>query len=242
MPGLLFGVSACNGILSDIYDTPSEQFVASHGFVSHDETTGRGRISLDMKSYGTWTYLDFAQLRATTLSIPETLSGEWDGRSGYSYYQVTLPSTFKHHRTLPTDSMPTPEKWDIALHHYDVRTNGGAAFETPYTSLEQLLREGNRAQLSAQPFTPDTWTTHHCYYDLTGIYEYYIGYRHSWCNLVLSRWMDMNVSQPPPTYTLSRRVYLVRFADGSMAALHFPDHISPSGNKGHVTIDYIYPY
>lgn len=242
MPGLLLGVSACNGILGDIYDDPPPGNASSHGFVHYDATTRRGRIFLNMAGYRSWTYLDFTRRSTTTLSIPDQLTGEWDGRSGWSYYQVTLPSTFEHHRTHPTDSMPTPDKWDIALHHYDVRTNGGEVFETSYTSLEQLLHEGNREQLLAHPFTPDEWTRHHCYYDLSGIYEYHIGYQQSWCNLVLSRWMNMDVTQPPPTYTLSRRVYLVRLTDDSVAALHFPNHISPTGSKGYVTIDYIYPY
>ena len=54
--------------------------------------------------------------------------------------------------------------------------------------------------------------------------------------------MDMNVSNPPPTYTTSGRVYLLRLADGTYAALHFKDYMNAAGAKGFVTLDYIYPY
>lgn len=242
MPGLLTMFSACNGILEDIYDTPPQETHLDPGFRNHDAATGRGEIYLNVVSYKEWAYLDLHQRTTTTMPIPESLTGKWDGRSGWKYYQVTLPSTFEYHETVPTDSMPDPPSWDIALHHYDVRTNGGAVLETPYSSIDQLLKEGNREQLLAQTFTPDTWTEHFAYYDLTGIYNYYIGYTQTWCNLTLTRWMDMNVENHPPTYTLSQKVYLVRLADQSVAALHFKNYMSPTGAKGFVTIDYLYPY
>ena len=54
--------------------------------------------------------------------------------------------------------------------------------------------------------------------------------------------MNMDVSNPPPTYALSGRVYLLRMADGTHAALLFRDYMNASGAKGFVTLDYIYPY
>lgn len=242
MPGLLTMVSACNGILEDLYDTPPEETNLTTGFRPDKADTRRGEIYINVVSYKEWTYLDLHQRTTQTLPIPESLTGEWDGRSGWKYYQVTLPSTFRHYETIPTDAMPTPPSWDIALHHYDVRTNDGEVLETTYTSIDQLLKEGNRETLLAQSFTPDTWTEHFAYYDLTGIYNYYIGYTQTWCNLALTRWMDMNVENHPPTYTLSGKVYLVRLADKSVAALHFKNYMSPTGAKGYVTIDYLYPY
>lgn len=242
MPGLLTMVSACNGILEDLYDTPPEETRLTTGFRPDKADTRRGEIYINVVSYKEWTYLDLHQRTTKTLPIPESLTGEWDGRSGWKYYQVTLPSTFRHYETIPTDAMPTPPSWDIALHHYDVRTNDGEVLETTYTSIDQLLKEGNRETLLAQSFTPDTWTEHFAYYDLTGIYNYYIGYTQTWCNLALTRWMDMNVENHPPTYTLSGKVYLVRLADKSVAALHFKNYMSPTGAKGYVTIDYLYPY
>lgn len=243
LPVLLTGVSACDGILSSIYDTPPQENTGENGFVAHDEHSGHGRLYVDVASYKDWVYVDLHRRTTTRTVAPSALTGEWDGRSGVSYHQVELPSTFHFREIVRTDSVPAPRRWDLVLHHYDVGTNGGSAYETEYTTLSQLPRdEARRAALLRASFSPDTWSDHRCYEDLTSMYNYYIGYRTARTNEVLSRWMDMNVSQPPPTYTMSGRVYLLRLADGTHAALHFTNYMNAAGAKGYVTLDYIYPY
>ena len=149
---------------------------------------------VDVTSYHHWVYLDFPTRTTTTHEIPHALSGTWDGKSAISYQHVTWPSTYRTDSIIHTDPMPTPHQWTIALHHYDVATNNGAAVVTNYRSLDALPREGAaREALLAQTFSPDEWTTHQSYYDLTGIYQYYIGYQHAAFNPVLSSWMDMDV-------------------------------------------------
>lgn len=242
MLGQLLLLPACNGIMGGIYDEVPEEKTTEYGFVSYDEQSHRGRLYLDVISYKAWTFIDLHQRLTHTLSIPEKLTGEWDGRSGTSYVQVTWPSTFDHKELVKTDAMPTPKEWDFALHHYDVRTHQGEAFETEFRSIDELLDKGNRSALLAEAFTPDTWSTHWAYLDLTGIYNFYIGYHNTEYNPVLTRWMDMRVQNPPPTYHPSGRVYLLRLQDGSVAALHFVDYMSRAGVKGYVSIDYVYPY
>ena len=243
LPMLLLGVSACEGILSGIYDHPSVEGAAHEGFTTRDAERRIERLYVDVVSYRDWVYVDLHHRRIERTVAPSTLTGAWDGRSGVSYQQVELPSTFHFRELLKTDSISAPAEWDLVLHHYDVGTHSGAAFETSFTRLEDLPREGaDRTALLRSAFVADTWSEHRCYEDLTGIYNYYIGYRNARTNEVLSRWMDMNVSNPPPTYALSGRVYLLRMADGTHAALLFRDYMNASGAKGFVTLDYIYPY
>ena len=242
--GSALSFSSCNGLFDGIYDHPSAEGPSKTlGFLSYDANTHRGHIMVDVTSYHHWVYLDFPTRTTTTHEIPHALSGTWDGKSAISYQHVTWPSTYRTDSIIHTDPMPTPHQWTIALHHYDVATNNGAAVATNYRSLDALPREGAaREALLAKTFSPDEWTTHQSYYDLTGIYQYYIGYQHAAFNPVLSSWMDMDVKNPPPRYTLSGVVYLLRLQDGSVAALHFPSHINPAGQKGFVTIDYIWPF
>lgn len=242
MPTLALLLSACNGILDNIYDEAPATTTPDFGFQTYDPTTRRGKLYLNVTGYKEWVYIDLHRRLTHTLPIPTHLTGTWDGRSGVSYTQVTWPSTFELRRLVPTDSMPVPEKWDFALHHYDVRTRNATALETSYTSLDELLRHHCNEVLAQPGFTPDEWTSHFAYYDLSGIYNYYIGYHNTAINTVLTRWMDMNVRNIPPTYTLSRRVYLLRMPDSTVAALHFKNYLSPAGAKGYVTIDYVYPY
>lgn len=242
MLGQLVLLSACNGIMGGIYDEAPEEERTEYGFVKHDESTGRGRLYLEVVSYKKWVYIDLHKRKIQSINIPEGLSGQWDGKSGVSYMQVTWPSTFERKELIRTDAMPSPSQWDFALHHYDVRTHRGAALETHYSSIDELLRQGNRAELLGQTFVKDIWSDHWAYQDLTGIFNYYIGYHNTEYNPVLSRWMDMRVQNPPPTYHPSGKVYLLRLQDGSVAALHFSNYMSPAGVKGYVSIDYVYPY
>ena len=160
-----------------------------------------------------------------------------------SYQHVTFPSTYRTDSVIHTDPMPMPKDWSFAFHHYNVATHNGTVLATPYHSLDALPQQGaEKDALLAQTFTPDEWTTHQAHYDLSGIFLHYIGYQHAAFNPVLSTWMDMDVKNPPPRYTLSGLVYLLRLQDGTVAAMHLPSHLNAAGQKGYVTIDYIWPY
>jgi hypothetical protein len=74
------------------------------------------------------------------------------------------------------------------------------------------------------------------------MFDYNIWYQASPVNLVLSDWVRMDFSTPPPKYEASRRVYLLRMQDGTVAALHMKSYMSEAGTKGILTIDVKYPY
>jgi hypothetical protein len=125
------------------------------------------------------------------------------------------------------------------MHRFDCKTNGGEVLETSFTSLEELVASG---ALPEGRFTPDEWTTDKVAYDLSQmIQSNIIGYAESYYNPVLSRWMNVDISGMPPTYTPSDRVYIIRFEDGELAALRFTDFVGPWGIKGFNSFDYIYP-
>lgn len=127
-----------------------------------------------------------------------------------------------------------PSAWDFALHRYDVKTHGGAVYETAYTDLGAL--GGIPSQAVFTPDSPSRVIT-----DMSGMMEGDIHYDSSDVNPVLSSWLDVNTSVMPPVYTLSRKVYLLRLSDGSHAALLFSDFTNLAGEKGFITIQYIYP-
>lgn len=242
--GSALSFSSCNGWFEGIYDTPpKEGETPQRGFLSYDATTHRGKIFAEVSSYQHWTFFDLPSRTTVTKEIPKTLSGKWDGKSAISYQHVTFPSTYRTDSVIHTDPMPTPKDWSFAFHHYDVATHNGTVLATPYHSLDALPQQGaEKDALLSQTFTPDEWTTHQAHYDLSGIFLHYIGYQHAAFNPVLSTWMDMDVKNPPPRYTLSGLVYLLRLQDGTVAAMHLPSHLNAAGQKGYVTIDYIWPY
>lgn len=129
-----------------------------------------------------------------------------------------------------------PPNWDFAIHHYDVKTNGGSAYETPYNSIEQLKDNGLPTQAV---FTSDT--TGRVIVDMSGMMEGNIVYYDAKINKVLSQWIDVDTGTMPPIYTLSGKVYVLRLADGTCAALLFKDFMDNSGVKGFITVKYLYP-
>lgn len=141
-----------------------------------------------------------------------------------------------------TDGIPAG--WTFAMHRYDCRTNGGSAFETSFTSLEDLeaaIASGSYTLPEAGAFTADV--TDSIIIDMSHMMEGHIGKAESSVNKTLGRWLDVNTSQMPPVYTSSGRVYLIRLSDGSMAAVRFTAFSNPYqyDTKGYISFDYRYP-
>lgn len=124
--------------------------------------------------------------------------------------------------TLGIDD-PEPKEWDIALHCYDAKTNGGAVKE-----------EG-----SAE-YVEDVWTTNTIVTDMSTMMDGYLTYAESYYNKVLSSWLDVDKSTMPPVYTLSGKKYFVALADGREVELRLINFMDDSGVKGYLTIEYQY--
>lgn len=221
-----------------IYDEPVRDEALQMGFNSTAQE-GRYTLILDARKYDEWIYLDLHRIAIERHPIPATLTGEWDGKSVWARYNVQ-GSRYTLLEERQVDTQAEPEQWDLALHHFDVRTNGGSVLQTGYTSIDALPQSA--ANFASEEFRPDEWTRHQCIVDFSGMFDYNIWYQASPVNLVLSDWVRMDFSTPPPKYEASRRVYLLRMQDGTVAALHMKSYMSEAGTKGILTIDVKYPY
>ena len=146
-----------------------------------------------------------------------------------------------HGRTAVTAGMSeeeAPAEWDIAVHRYDVKTNGAAVLETGITGLELFMSSG---KMPEGEYVEDEWTTEKIIVDMSGMMDGNIGYSESWYNSELSKWLKVDTSTMPPLYSMSHKVYAVKLADGSNLALKLSNHMDASGVKGFMTIDYVYP-
>lgn len=130
---------------------------------------------------------------------------------------------------------------DLAIHRYDVKTNGGEVLETDYQSLSALKNAGSMPQGT---FVADEWTTNKIAVDVSHMMEDngYLIYAPSDFNPELSKWLNVDTSEMPPIYTPSNKVYLLRMKDGHNGC-HPPGELHECcGIKGYMTFDYIYPY
>lgn len=230
---------SCDGILGQIYDEPVPDQTFAEGFRPSETSPHRFTLMLQATEYGEWIYVDLHQRRLERKPIPAVLTGEWDGRSGWTYNEVK-GDRFTPYKWIKTDAQTDAEQWDFAVHHFDVKTNGGEVLETSYASIDQLPAESR--VFSNEHFTRDVWSTTHAIVDLKEMMGFRVGYQNSMINELLSRWVVMDFSTPPPVYTTSDKVYLLRLKDGSCAALRLLSYMSEGGSKGFLTVDVLYPY
>ena len=66
--------------------------------------------------------------------------------------------------TEVADSVKEPAQWDIAIHHYDARTNSGQVIETASTDIDGVV---SSKEYSDSVFTKDIWTTDNIIVDLS---------------------------------------------------------------------------
>jgi hypothetical protein len=159
--------------------------------------------------------------------------------TGWTYIDLDTRTVTAVEEYAEGNTAQAPTEWHFAMHRFDCKTNGGEVMETAFNSLDALVASGG---LPEGEFAPDEWTTDKVAYDLSQMMQSgIIGYAESWYNPVLSRWMNVDISGMPPTYTPSDKVYIIRFPDGKLAAIKFTDFVGPKGVKGYNSFDYIYP-
>lgn len=76
--------------------------------------------------------------------------------------------------------------------------------------------------------------------DVSRMMQGHVEFESTWYNAALD-WVTVDTSTMPPTFTSSDKVYIVRMADSSYAAVRLVSYMNVMGTKGHMTFDYIYP-
>lgn len=134
--------------------------------------------------------------------------------------------------------------WTFAMHRYDCKTNGGGAYETSFSTLDELtaaLSGGTFSLPAANDYEADVADS--VTVDMSHMMEGYLVYAKSTVNTVLGRWLDVDTSNMPPNYTQSNKVYLIRTSGGEVAAISFTGYSNPYeyNTKGYISFDYIFP-
>ena len=129
-----------------------------------------------------------------------------------------------------------PEKWDIAMHRENVKTNEGSAIKTDVTSFDALtaIPEGS-------VFMPDVLTYTEVAVDMSQMMQGIIIYDTTEINMVLEDWVTR--SGMPPVYSVRPNVYVVRTKEGKYAKIQFTSYKGgETGDEtGFATFTYAYP-
>ncbi len=129
-----------------------------------------------------------------------------------------------------------PEKWDIAMHRENVKTNEGSAIKTDVTSFDALtaIPEGS-------VFMPDELTYTEVAVDMSQMMQEIIIYDTTEINMVLEDWVTR--SGMPPVYSVRPNVYVVRTKEEKYAKIQFTSYKGgETGDEtGFATFTYAYP-
>lgn len=124
-----------------------------------------------------------------------------------------------------------PEKWDVAFHRENVRTNGGAALKTDFTAFSQV------STLPADGYVSDVKDS--IIVDMSQMMQGIVGYAEAEVNPALSNWVTR--AGMPPVYTVGENVYIVRTKENKYAEIKFTSYYNDMDKSGYVSFDYIYP-
>lgn len=131
-----------------------------------------------------------------------------------------------------------PEKWDIAVHRYDVKTNGAKVIETDYSDFNDALN----ATIDKADLVEDIWTTSQIVIDMSTMMDGYLGYTESYFNPELSMWLKVDTNTMPPIYIPSGKVYIIYLTDSTRVGVKLLNYMNDLQIKGYMTMQYIYPF
>ena len=190
------------------------------------------------------------------------MSGLYDEADAVSEYGFTVTETTMSHGTIyincaeythwvylnfeeeRADSvnivsgMEAPAEWDLAVHRYDPKTNGGSVAMTDATDIDDYVDGGDVP--AEGDFVADVMTDSVIAVDMSGMMNGVIVYTQDYYNAELAKWLDVDTSTMPPIYTKSDNVFVLRTADGRMYALRLNNYMGgeKGTTKGYMTIEY----
>lgn len=254
---VLFLLSACSGLFDGIYDDAVDNGQDPTPVVDTDSTKTviSGQLYIDATSWTDWYYVDLkamadsaaqGKMNSVTIAsypIPMTLTGKSDDKSGiYTYWYDVFGKgiTVNEYRSfVATDVQQEPEHWTFAVHRNNVRTNGGAAYETSLTDIKELNL--SHEAMKNLEFSADEWTENTVWADQNQMLNCLIGSQGIYANTVLSSWLKVELPPIPPSFTLNNHVFILQLSDGTYAALQLANYQNAEGKKCHLSINYKYP-
>lgn len=184
----------------------------------------KSQMTVNTSDYGTWTYIDLKTGKTQTIRDFSAWNYMTDGK-----IVETTPAQ-GNEADITID-------WQIAIHRYDIKTNGGEAVATTETLM---------ANVTAMPeggYTADKTVENTLLTDMSGMANSKIGYAATAkMNPVLCGWLKKTATgaMPPYTYDPTNLIYVLKCKDGSYAKLKFTDNTDAEGKSGYVTFSYEY--
>lgn len=181
-------------------------------------------MTVNTSDYGTWTYINLKTGETKTVRD----FSAWNYMTDGEVVETTAAQGSEADVTID---------WHIAIHRYDIKTNGGSAVATTSTVMSEV------ASMPTSGYTEDATVENTLITDMANMMAGKIGYASSAkMNTVLCEWLKKTATgtMPPYIYEPTNLIYVVKNSDGSYAKLKFTDNTDAEGNSGYVTFSYEY--
>ena len=182
-------------------------------------------MTVDATNYANWTYINLE-------------TGQTEVHRDFSSWTSYKEDTVISHTPAKGSEADVKIKWHIAIHRFDVKTNGAEAVATTETELDKVTT------LPTAGYKTDTLVRKRVITDMSKMMQGIVGYAdEETLNATLGGWLILTPTgtMPPYTYKLSEKVYVVKFKSGANAKLKFTDYSDATGRKkGVVTFSYVY--
>lgn len=186
------------------------------------EETEIQTITVKAVNYNNWTYINLE-------------TGEMQSLRDFSAWNYWDEDSIVSTTPAQGSEADIPMDWHIAIHRYDIRTNGGSVVNTGITDMESL------AEWPATGYEADTTLSNALCMDLTQMMDGIIGYAEtSKINKVLTSTIIRTPtnSMPPTIYSASKEVCVLKCKDGGLVKIQITDTYSDTGASGYVTLNY----
>lgn len=212
LSALCIVLASCNGMFEGIYDEPVEEQQSEFGF----KNTTMIPATEDMPAYSRgWIYVKTVDYMGWTYIDFDT---QTVGSAGvYDEYE---------------------KDWDIAIHRYEVKTNGGMARKTKYSDFNVMLTDNH---LEKGEYQEDVWTTDKVAIDLSGILDFDVKFLETYCSTVID-WVEVIYPPYPPTYKHNDNIFVIKLNNGNRVGIRLENYVNNNGVKAYLTLEYIYPF
>lgn len=150
-------------------------------------------------------------------------------------YNTWVYFSFEKNAVVEVSDYQNDLSWDIAFHRADVRLNGGlsgkghgSAQKTEETSLTEVL------EAPAGGYVPDSYGNVIVEFKIPPVYQ------EQPYNAVMSTWLNIDTSSPPPVYTLAENVFVMTTVSGKYVKIKFTDYTNDKGETLYPAFEYIY--
>lgn len=209
---LCFVSASCDGMFEGIYDEPVEEQQSEFGF----KNTTMIPATEDMPAYSRgWLYVK-------TVEYTEWTYINFDSKT---FVSAGVDEEYDG-------------DWDIAIHRYEVKTNGGKVKKTEYSDFESLL--GDKRNWEGE-YREDVWTTDKVAIDLSGILNFDVKFLETYCSTVID-WVEVIYPPYPPTYKNHDKIFIIKLDNGKSIGIRLENYVNNNGVKAYLTLEYVYPF